>query len=97
MPTRKRTRRTYSDEFKREAIALVTEQGYSKTDAGRSLDIPANMIGRWIRELKEQTHGTALSADERDELKKLRRENRELRMETDILKKASAYFAKQMK
>lgn len=97
MPSRKRARRTYSAEFKREAVALVTEQGYSKTDAGRSLDIPPNMIGRWMKELEQQSDGTTLNADERDELKQLRRENRELKMETDILKKASAYFAKQMK
>ena len=97
MTTRTRTRRTYSEEFKREAVALVTEQGYSKTDAGRSLDIPANMIGRWLREFAEQSSVQLLSRDEREELNRLRRENRELRMEKDILKKASAYFAKEMK
>ena len=97
MTTRARSRRTYSVEFKREAVALVADQGYSKVDAGRSLDVPANMIGRWQREFAEQSRGQSLSRDEREELKELRRENRQLKMETDILKKASAYFAKAMK
>jgi len=49
MTTSKRTKRTYSEEFKREAVALVTEQGYSKAEAGRSLDVAPNMIGRWLQ------------------------------------------------
>ena len=97
MTTSKKSKRTYNEEFKREATALVTEQGYSKAEAGRSLEIAPNMIGRWIRELQEQGSGKTLQPDEREELKQLRRENRELRMEREILKKASAYFAKEMK
>jgi len=97
MTTSKRTKRTYSEEFKREAVALVTEQGYSKAEAGRSLDVAPNMIGRWLQEFEQQISGPSLTVDEREELKQLRRENRELRMEKEILKKASAYFAKEMK
>lgn len=97
MTTKSRTRRNYPEDFKREAVALVTEQGYSQAEAARSLDISANLIGRWSREIEARDNGDALSLDERDELKKLRRENRELRMEKEILKKASAYFAKEMK
>lgn len=52
------------------------------------------MIGRW---LDQEASGDGLAADEREELKKLRREACELRMEKEILKKASAYFAKEMK
>ena len=91
------TRRKYTEDFKREAVALVTEQGYSIAEAARSLDIGANMLGRWKREFEVQASDGALSQDEREELKRLRRENRELRMEKEILKKASAYFAKEMK
>ncbi len=97
MTTSKRTKRTYTEDFKRDAVALVTEQGYSKAEAGRSLEIPANMIGRWLQEFEQQASGSSLSTDEREELKQLRRENRELKMEKEILKKASAYFAKEMK
>ncbi len=90
-------RRNYTEDFKRDAVALVTEQGYKLSEAARSLGIGDNLIGRWKRELEEAASGTRLGADERKELKQLRKENRLLRMEKEILKKASAYFAKEMK
>jgi len=97
MTTENRKRRNYTEDFKREAVALVTEQGYKIAEAARSLDIGANLLGRWRRQLEEEARGTRLNADERDELRRLRRENRKLRMEKEILKKASQYFAKEMK
>ncbi len=90
-------RRAYTEDFKRDAIALVTEQGYSIAEAARSLDVGANLVGRWKRQHEGQVSDKALSLDEREELKQLRKENRLLRMEKDILKKASQYFAKEMK
>ena len=90
-------RRAYTEEFKRDAVALVTEQGYSVAEAARSLDVGANLLGRWKRQHEEQVGGEVLNLDEREELKQLRKENRLLRMEKDILKKASQYFAKEMK
>ena len=75
----------------------MTEQGYSIAEAARSLDVGPNLLGRWKREYEAQAKGESLDKDEREELKRLRRENRELRMEKEILKKASAYFAKEMK
>ncbi len=96
--TTKRTRRpNFPEDFRRDAVALVVEQGYSQAEAARSLGIGANLIGRWKRQLEDEASGKGLSKDEREELKQLRRENRELKMEKDILEKASAYFAKQMK
>ena len=92
-----RQRRDFPEDFKRDAVALVTEQGYSIAEAARSLDVGANLLGRWKRECEAQARGETLDQDEREELKRLRRENRELRMEKEILKKASAYFAKEMK
>ena len=92
-----RQRRNYPEDFKRNAVALITEQGYSIAEAARSLDVGANLLGRWKREYEAQARGETLDQDEREELKRLRRENRELRMEKEILKKASAYFAKEMK
>ena len=97
MTTEKRVRRKYTDDFKRDAVTLVTEQGYKVTEAARSLDIGANLLGRWRREFEEMSSGTRLSGDEREELKRLRKEVRNLRMEKEILKKASQYFAKEMK
>ncbi len=96
--TSKKTRRpNFNEDFKREAVALVTEQGYSQAEAARSLGVGANLIGRWKREYEDEASVKGLGQDEREELKRLRRENRELRMEKEILKKASAYFAKEMK
>jgi len=97
MTTEKRARRKYTDDFKRDAVTLVTEQGYKVTEAARSLDIGANLLGRWRREFEEMSSGARLSGDEREELKRLRKEVRNLRMEKEILKKASQYFAKEMK
>lgn len=97
MTTQKRTRRKYTEDFKREAVALVAEQGYRLSEAARSLDIGDNLLRRWKREFEEEAAGTRLNSDEREELKRLRKENRMLRMEKEILKKASQYFAKEMK
>ena len=90
-------RRNYTEDFKRDAVALVTEQGYKPSEAARSLGIGDNLVRRWMREFEEAARGERLSSDEREELKRLRKENQLLRMEKEILKKASQYFAKEMK
>ena len=97
MTTETRKRRNYTEDFKRDAVALVTEQGYKTSEAARSLGIGDNLIRRWKRELEEESSGARLGSDEREELKRLQKESRLLRMEKEILKKASAYFAKEMK
>jgi len=97
MTTETRKRQNYTEDFKRDAVALVTEQGYKPSEAARSLGIGDNLIRRWKREFEEEASGARLSSDERVELQRLRKENRMLRMEKEILKKASAYFAKEMK
>ena len=97
MTTEKRKRSNFPEDFKREAVSLVTEQGYKISEAARSPDVGANLIGRWCRQFEEEASGIRLSGDEREELKRLRKENRQLRMEKEILKKASQYFAKEMK
>ena len=97
MTTETRKRRNYTEDFKRDAVALVTEQGYKPSEAARSLGIGDNLVRRWKREFEDKASGAQLGADEREELKRLRKENRMLRMEKEILKKASQYFAKEMK
>ncbi len=97
MTTETRKRRDYTEDFKRDAVSLVTEQGYKISEAARSLDIGAGLLGRWRREFETEASGSRLSADEREELKRLRKEVRTLRIEKEILKKASQYFAKAMK
>jgi transposase len=97
MTTEKRQRRDFTEEFKRDAVALVLEQNYTIAEAARSLEITAGLLGRWKREHSAQSTGTIFGQDEREELLRLRKEVRMLRMEKDILKKASQFFAKEMK
>jgi len=95
--SQKRTYKQYTKEFKEEAVALVRGQGYSVPEAAKSLGIASNMLYRWKESFEAQLEGKVLSEDERGELKQLRKENKNLRMEKEILKKASAFFAKEMK
>ena len=97
MTIEKRSRRKYTEDFKRDAVALVSEQGYKISEAARSLDINDNLLRRWQQQFAAETAGVRLNGDEREELVRLRKENRQLRMEKEILKKASQYFAKEMK
>ena len=95
--SQKRTYKQYSKEFKEEAVALVRDQGYSVPEAAKSLGIASNMLYRWKECFEAQLEGKVLSEDERAELKQLRKENKALRMEKKKIKKASAFFAKEMK
>ena len=94
-------RRIFSREFKVEAVRLVQERGVSIAQASRDLDLNDNVLRRWIREMSSDP-GQAfrgrgqMKADEL-EVEKLRREVVWLRAERDILKKAAAYFAKEVK
>ncbi len=93
----KRTYKQYSKEYKEEAVALVPEQGYSVPEAAKSLVIASNILSRWKSKTGSQPEGKLLSVDEREELKRLRKEVKNLRMEKEILKKSGAFFAKEMK
>ena len=76
---------------------MITDQGCSVQKAVDSLGIRSNILYRWRHEIEEQKSDKSLSEDEGTELKELRREVRELRMEKTVLKKTSALFAKEMK
>lgn len=93
----KRKNRSYTNEFKQEAVALVTEQGYSVPKAAASLGITDKLLYNWKAKFEAEQSGVALSTDERAELIRLRKENKDLRMEKDILKKASALLLKETK
>ena len=99
MSQRKRT--TYTQEFKREAVDLILTQGYSIAEASRNLGINYNMLSRWkVEREKHGNHsfpGKGSMTPEHAELARLKAENKRLRMERDILKKAAAFFAKEMK
>lgn len=87
MEERKQRRRRFTPEFKQEAVGLVTEQGYSISQAARAVDVSENNLRRWKKNREQESRGERLTTGQREELNRLRRENRELRMEKDILKK----------
>jgi transposase len=93
------SRRTYTREFKVEAVKLVSEQGRSVAEAARSLGIRENLLRNWKRALAAEGdqafpgQGNLPALEE--ELRRLRTENKRLQMERDILKKATAFFAKE--
>ena len=86
----------YDEEFRREAVRLVLEGGVSVVRAAIDLGISETTLNKWINEARGK-ESNPLSENEREELKRLRKENAQLRMERDILKKATAYFAKDTK
>ena len=94
-----RKRRTYTDEFKADAVKLITEQRYTLAEASRSLGVHANLLRNWREQSQSAAAGGssaqngALNGEERDELRRLRAENKRLLMEREILKKAAAFFA----
>lgn len=94
-------RKKYTPEFKRDAVSLVLEQEYTQAEAARSLGINAQMLGRWVKELQESDsdafRGNGKLTAEQQELRDLRAQVKRLEMEKEIIKKASQYFAKEMK
>nr|WP_282762334.1 IS3 family transposase [Alteromonas macleodii] len=86
-----KTRKSYSKEFKLDAVSLVTEQNYKIAEAARSLGISANMLGRWLKEQElEGAHafrGNGKLTPEQEEIRRLREENKRLKMEKEIPKK----------
>jgi transposase len=95
---RSRTRRSFSDEFKAGAVALVLKEGKSITKTAKDLDLVQSVLGRWVEQARadqgKSQRGT-LTTEEKEELSRLRKEVRELRLEREILKKAAAFFAKE--
>ena len=89
-------RKKFSREFKAEAVALVLERGLSASQVGRDLGVGQPTISRWVKAAVDAAAPGALSSAEREELKRLREETKVLRMERDFLKKAAAFFAKEM-
>ena len=98
----KRIRRRFTEEFKTRAVAMVLEQGQSVARVCTDLDLVDSVMRRWIDEAKGQATagqrpvtGDVSMTPEQAELQQLRRENQVLRMEREILKKATAFFAKE--
>jgi transposase len=89
-------RRNFSREFKVSAVRLVQEQGYKVTEAAKSLGVEPASIRDWVKKFASET-GAGVSSESglRAEVRRLREENKRLLMEREILKKATAFFAKQ--
>ena len=93
----RRPRRQFTDEFRAGAARLVLDEGKPMGAVARELDLTPSSLANWVRHAQaDRTKGrTGLTTAEREELARLRKENRILQEERDILKKAAAFFAKQ--
>ena len=91
-----RSRRSFTDEFKRDAVALVLDEGRRVIDVARSLGVGEGTLGNWVRQARvDRGDRAGVTTSERTELVELRRENARLRMERDLLKRATAFWVKE--
>jgi transposase len=94
-PKPRRPRRRFDNEFKEQAVRLVLDEGKTVGAVARDLDLTETALREWVKRAQaDRTHGrTGLTTAEREELARLRKENRQLRLEREILKNAAAFFA----
>jgi transposase-like protein len=91
-----RSRRSFTDEFKRDAVALVIDEGRKVIDVARGLGVGEGTLGNWVRQARVDSGERAgVTTSERTELAELRKENARLRMERDLLKRATAFWVKE--
>jgi transposase len=91
-----RSRPPYPEPFRREAVELVRTSGRSVKEIASDLGVTEQSLRNWVKQHEVDIgRRPGLSSEEREELKRLRRENRVLRAEREILKKAAAFFAKE--
>ena len=92
-----RTRRKFTAEFKEGAVRLVLDEGKTPAEVARDLDLTNSALRAWVGQARADRDSgkSGLTSTEREELVRLRKENRRLQMERDILKKAAAFFAKE--
>ncbi|HYN34240.1 MAG TPA: transposase [Ilumatobacteraceae bacterium] len=91
-----RARRSFTEEFKADAVAMVLDDGRRIIDVAQSLGIGEGTLGNWVRLQKiERGERAGLTRDDRAELVELRKENARLRMERDLLKRATAFWVKE--
>jgi transposase len=96
------TKKQYTKEYKLDAISLVLDQSYTVSEAARSLEINANMLRRWVKEYQADDDGQAFRGNgkltpEQEEIRHLKLENKQLKLEKQILKEATVFFAKETK
>ena len=85
----------YPDEFRREAVELFRSSDRSRAEVAKSLGISDGSLATWVKQAERDELPGALDADERAELARLRKEDRELKMDREILRKAAAHFARE--
>jgi transposase len=94
-------RKHYSKQFKIDAVKLVTEQGYKVSEAARNLGIHHSSLRHWKKQIETDGNqsfpGKGHMISDKEELYRLRKEVKKLRMEREILKKAAAFFANEPK
>lgn len=97
MGRKQRPRRSFSKEFKAEVVELVRQEGNTAASVARDLDLTETAVRDWVRQadVDDGRRSDGLTSSEREELARLRRENRVLREERDILKRATAFFARE--
>lgn len=88
-------RRNHTSEFKMEAVRMAERESVSAAQVAKDLGISESLIYKWIKQFGKKPDGSQVTASEHEELIRLRRENRILKEEREILKKAAAYFAKE--
>lgn len=90
-------KRRFTREFKVSAVKLVSEQGYSVPEAAKSLGVDPGSIRGWLKKFGSEAGNGATGSEGaiKSELRRLREENKRLRLEREILKKATAFFAKE--
>jgi transposase len=96
-PKRRRARRRFDDDFKAQAVGLVLDEGTSVGAVARDLDLTDTALRAWVHRARaNRTKGrTGLTTAAREKLSPLRKENRQRRLEREILKNAAAFFAKE--
>ncbi|WP_125613855.1 transposase [Specibacter cremeus] len=91
------TRRSFTDEYKRDAVALITDGGYTVAAVAKKLEISETTMRKWMKKVQPDPAKTLekpLTESERTELQRLRQENAKLAMQLDFAKKVSTWFAK---
>ena len=96
------SKRQYTKEYKLDAISLVLDQGYTASEAAGSLEINTGMLRRWIKENQADVEGQAFRGNgkltpEQEEIRCLKLENKQLKLEKQILKEAMVFFARETK
>lgn len=96
------TRRKFSDEFKLEVVKMVVEGGARISQLSQNLNIGENVIHRWVKQYKSELSGAVVKGvnpltPDQKRIRELENENQQLKSDVDLLKKASAFFAKTIK